>query len=65
MKFSMWTRRVTLLMSLIAALTICFASLVTAADVNEPRFDAEGNLLLPDEGYENGFMSAPLSHQMT
>lgn len=51
MTLSIWTRRITLLMSLIAALTICFVSLVTAEDVNEPRFDSEGNLLLPDVGY--------------
>ncbi len=50
MTFSRWTRRVTLLLSLIAGLTICFASLVTGADVNEPHFDQEGNLIRP-EGY--------------
>ncbi len=44
-------RRATLLLSLLTVFSLSYTSLGTAADVNEPRFDPQGNLLLPDEGY--------------
>ena len=51
MPFFLCARRSALLLGLLAILSFYSASSVIAADVNEPRFDAEGNLLLPDAGY--------------
>ncbi len=45
------TRDVILFLALVSVLCLSAAQLVQAADVNEPRFDKEGNLLRPGVAY--------------
>ncbi|ETX01162.1 MAG: hypothetical protein ETSY1_08485, partial [Candidatus Entotheonella factor] len=62
MMFRVWTRQAILFLSLVTALWISIALPVVAQEVNEPRFDQEGNLLRPGVGYREWiYVGTPLT----
>lgn len=62
MRFRIRTCQMIGLLSLMAALYVSTVGMVIAEEVNEPRFDEEGNLLRPGVGYREWiYVGTPLT----